>query len=204
VFTTSGQPYTPVGDEMASKGTGAKTPIPTTSEITVDGREVSATAYNIGGYNYFKLRDIGLVVDFGVDWDGASNAIAINTDRKYIPEPDPNDTNIFNFSSPPLPTPGNVTFGVKRAYYSRNMLVAEMYVVNGLNVTVSNLRDIKITLSNAAGVFAHGEFGEMVGAAIPANGNIVWKFAFTSEAIIVWDAVLTGNVTSNCYVTYNH
>ncbi|MDR2420631.1 MAG: hypothetical protein LBD49_00815 [Oscillospiraceae bacterium] len=86
ISLTSGKAYTPVGGEMEGKGAGDKTAAPTTSKITLDGEEVSLTAYNIGGNNYFKLRDIGAAFDFGVSWDGAKNTIVIDTSKGYTPE----------------------------------------------------------------------------------------------------------------------
>jgi Leucine-rich repeat (LRR) protein len=86
ITLTSGAAYTPVGGEMASKGAGDKTPVSTTSRITLDGKDVSFTAYNIDGNNYFKLRDIGAAFDFGVDWDGARNTVAIDTGKGYAAE----------------------------------------------------------------------------------------------------------------------
>jgi hypothetical protein len=71
---------------MEGKGAGNKTAIPTTSKITLDGKEVSFTAYNIGDNNYFKLRDIGAALDFGVTWDGENNTIVIDTSKGYTPE----------------------------------------------------------------------------------------------------------------------
>jgi hypothetical protein len=85
ITLTSGQSYTAVGGEMESSGTGNKAATPTSSKIYLDGAEISLTAYNIGGYNYFKLRDIGQAFDFGVDWDGASQTIAIDTGKGYTP-----------------------------------------------------------------------------------------------------------------------
>jgi hypothetical protein len=82
----SGKAYTAVGGEMASKGAGDKTATPTSSKITLNGGEVSLTAYNIGGNNYFKLRDIAQVFDFGVFWDGDNNMIFINAGNSYTPE----------------------------------------------------------------------------------------------------------------------
>ena len=81
-----GQPYTPVGGEMTGKGNGNQTPKPTTAKITLNGKAVSFAAYNIGGNNYFKLRDIGQAFDFGVQWDGARNTIVIDTSVGYTPE----------------------------------------------------------------------------------------------------------------------
>ena len=39
--------------------------------VYVDGQRVELEAYNIGGNNYVKLRDIGAAVDFNVYWDGS-------------------------------------------------------------------------------------------------------------------------------------
>jgi hypothetical protein len=86
ITLTSGKSYTAVGGEMASKGAGNKSASPTSSKIYLDGAEVAFTAYNIGGNNYFKLRDIGQAFDFGVDWDGARNTIVIDTSKGYTPE----------------------------------------------------------------------------------------------------------------------
>ena len=35
------------------------------------------------GNNYFKLRDIGRALDFSVEWDGANNAIIIDTTKGH-------------------------------------------------------------------------------------------------------------------------
>ena len=82
----SAKPYTPVGGEMKSKGTQAKTATPTSSKISLDGKEIKVAAYNIEGNNYFKLRDIGAALNFGVDWDAAKNTIVIDTGKGYTAE----------------------------------------------------------------------------------------------------------------------
>ena len=53
---------------------------PTWQNIYVDGEQVSMTAYNIGGSNYVKLRDIGKEVGFNVYW---SDGVQIDTDASY-------------------------------------------------------------------------------------------------------------------------
>jgi len=83
ISLTSGKSYTPAGGEMTGKGSGNQTATFTSSKIYLDGKEVSFTAYNIGGNNYFKLRDIGETFDFNVSWDGANNRIVINTSESY-------------------------------------------------------------------------------------------------------------------------
>ena len=71
-------------------GTGAATAFVQTVEATlnqapiyVDGTRVDLTAYNIGGYNYFKLRDIADLVDFGGEWDPETASIQIDTPVGY-------------------------------------------------------------------------------------------------------------------------
>ena len=83
ISLTSGNPYTAVGGEMAGIGAGSKTPAPISPKICLDGKAITFVAYNIDGNNYFKLRDIGEALDFGVTWDGAKNTIAINTGAGY-------------------------------------------------------------------------------------------------------------------------
>lgn len=82
----SGSPYTVVGGEMAAGDGKTKQAAVNSSPIYKDGVQVSLTAYTINGNNYFKLRDLGQVFDFGVTWDGATNTIRIDTSTGYTPE----------------------------------------------------------------------------------------------------------------------
>ena len=43
----------------------------------------TGTAYNIGGNNYFKLRDLGQALGFNVTWDDATRTVSILTDQDY-------------------------------------------------------------------------------------------------------------------------
>lgn len=51
----------------------------------LDDQRISLTAYEIGGSNYVKLRDIGQAVDLGVTYNAATNAIHIHPDKPYEP-----------------------------------------------------------------------------------------------------------------------
>lgn len=82
ITLTSGSAYTANGSEMA-KGSGAQSASVSASKLLIDGKEVSLTAYTIGGNNYFKLRDIGQAFDFGIGWDNASKTITIDTSTGY-------------------------------------------------------------------------------------------------------------------------
>lgn len=63
---------------------------PTTSKVYVGDEEVSFQAYLINGNNYFKLRDLAMIMNdtpstFAIGWDGENNAITIETDEPYEP-----------------------------------------------------------------------------------------------------------------------
>ena len=45
---------------------------PSNQKFYLDDQRISLTAYEIGGSNYVKLRDIGQAVDFGVTYDAAT------------------------------------------------------------------------------------------------------------------------------------
>jgi len=62
--------------------------IPTASKVLVNGTEVAFDAYNIGGNNYFKLRDLAYILDgtdveFEVTYDNATRAIALLSGQPY-------------------------------------------------------------------------------------------------------------------------
>ncbi len=84
VLMESGKAYTPVGGEMAAKGSGNAVGTRSSHNIYLNGKYVDLKAYNIGGNNYFKLRDLGSAMDFGIAWDGSLNQISIDTGAHYV------------------------------------------------------------------------------------------------------------------------
>ncbi len=83
IFMTSSKLYTIAGGEITKKRGGTVNPIRTTAKVYLDGRELNLTAYNILGNNYFKLRDVGQEVDFGIVWNEAARTILIDTNSRY-------------------------------------------------------------------------------------------------------------------------
>lgn len=80
---TNGAAYTPVGGELAAIPAGSKAASLTAASVYLDGKALDLTAYEIGGNNYFKLRDLGAALDFGVAWDSTTQTVAIDTDASY-------------------------------------------------------------------------------------------------------------------------
>lgn len=64
------------------------TATPNNASVAVDGESITIGAYNIGGYNYFKLRDVaaalnGTGANFEVGYDATAKAIALTTGAIY-------------------------------------------------------------------------------------------------------------------------
>ena len=61
---------------------------PTSSKVFVNGKQIEFEAYEIGDFNFFKLRDLAYVLNgtekqVEVVWDGAKSAISIISGRPY-------------------------------------------------------------------------------------------------------------------------
>ena len=86
ITLTSGELYTAVGGEMMPGSGQTKLASPSLSKIYLDNKELSFIVYNIGGNNFFKLRDLMEALDVFVGYDAATKAITLDTNNGYIPE----------------------------------------------------------------------------------------------------------------------
>lgn len=77
----------PPVDLDPTKGVSAA---PTNDKLSVDGKEAAPAAYKINGANYFKLRDVAMMLSgtesqFSIKHDGEKNVIMITTGQPYAP-----------------------------------------------------------------------------------------------------------------------
>jgi uncharacterized protein YkwD len=86
IVLRSGYGYVSVGGELNTDIPATATAEPTTATVWLDGKQTALTAYEIGGNNYFKLRDIGQALDFEVTWDEENQQIVVDTDESYTME----------------------------------------------------------------------------------------------------------------------
>ena len=78
VAVVSGKEYIPVGGELARGQDHSKTAVVSKQSVLIDGKAVDGLSiYNIGGNNYFKLRDLGNALGFTVDYDADSNTAIV-------------------------------------------------------------------------------------------------------------------------------
>lgn len=75
-----GTAYTTAGGELVvSANPAAKQAALSTAKVYLNDSEVQLTAYNIGGNNYFKLRDVGQALGMTITWDAQTSTIGIDT-----------------------------------------------------------------------------------------------------------------------------
>ncbi|MDR2089618.1 MAG: copper amine oxidase N-terminal domain-containing protein [Clostridiales Family XIII bacterium] len=86
VLLRTDAPYTAVGGELTAGNGEVKTPVPANMRVQLNGVLIAPDAYNIDGYNYFKLRDLGRSLHFGVHWDAATKSVLIATNEDYTEE----------------------------------------------------------------------------------------------------------------------
>ena len=101
--------------------------VSTTLSDTV-GRTATPTIYNIDGNTYFKLRDLGRLLDFGVAYDPSSNAVHIDPDGSYVPEAGESSTvqNTATSSAAAIPTRQTL-------YLAGERITPQVYNIKGNN-----------------------------------------------------------------------
>lgn len=79
VSVTTGEKYEIIGGELSEDDGSSLNVEQNSAPIYVDGEEHEFLSYNINGSTYFKIRDIGDMAGFGVDWDGDTQTVVIRT-----------------------------------------------------------------------------------------------------------------------------
>lgn len=68
ISLSSGSDYLPVGGELKTGVDRSASCVPSPQKLLVNGKDAQVTAYNIGGNNFFKLRDLGNLLSFYVGY----------------------------------------------------------------------------------------------------------------------------------------
>lgn len=84
VTLTTGEGYAPNGSELAGPSSGGqKQALRSNNSIYLNGKKQDLAVYKIDGSNYFKLRDLGEMLDFYVGWDPATG-VTISGASGYV------------------------------------------------------------------------------------------------------------------------
>ncbi len=79
VSIVTGAQYSPDGSEMHTGADNSRSAVDSSQSIVLDGFPLTLRAYNIGGNNFLKLRDLGSVLGFGVNYDPELNRVVISS-----------------------------------------------------------------------------------------------------------------------------
>ncbi|MBQ9458470.1 MAG: hypothetical protein IJU66_00880 [Oscillospiraceae bacterium] len=78
VRITTSRRYQRLGSELAEEAEDLSATASISSQtVYIDGKKAKLTAYNIGGANYFRLRDLGKALHFDVDFDPALHTVLV-------------------------------------------------------------------------------------------------------------------------------
>ena len=80
VTVTTGADYTPLPTDLQIGTDQSASAVVSSQSLAINGKSVDLTAYNIGGSNYFMLRDLAPYLDFGVNYDAATRTAIIVTE----------------------------------------------------------------------------------------------------------------------------
>ncbi len=84
IIIAIGLPYEPVGGELIVGEDKSASAQPSSQSLWfLDAPVNDLSVYNIGGNNFFKLRDLGNLLGFSVDFDPATNTAIVETPDYY-------------------------------------------------------------------------------------------------------------------------
>jgi len=84
IHITAGTAYTSNGQENVALAS-PKRAVASSQSVYLNSAQVAPMAYNIDGNNYLMLRDLALLLDFGMSYDANSGTVAISTTGSYSP-----------------------------------------------------------------------------------------------------------------------
>ncbi len=79
VVLSTGEAYESIGGELEKGEDKSDTIVPSAQSIEIDGEKAELTAFNIGGYNFFKLRELGEALGFGVAYDEEADTMTVTS-----------------------------------------------------------------------------------------------------------------------------
>ena len=78
----------------------------------------------------------------------------------------------------------------RHLYWKDGKLVAECFVINGYDFTVSNINVKYLIFSNAQGEIVNGGFGVLQGLVLQPRTHGIWTFTFSGDAVTKYGADL--------------
>ena len=114
---TPGTGYEAVGGELGAIPTQNASAQTGNQAVLINGSTASLTAYNVDGYNYFKLVDLGDALGFAVDYEADTRTVVLTTPQPETPTPDEPETPAEPEPEPePEPAPATAVDGTLKIW----------------------------------------------------------------------------------------
>ena len=84
IFLTAGEPYDASAESTPPAAAATAAASKTRQTVYINSVRTELSGYSIGGYNYFKLRDLGRAFGWSVVYNGAQNRVELNPERPYF------------------------------------------------------------------------------------------------------------------------
>ena len=132
VSITTSDSYTPTGSELSIGADLSYSAVPSPQTILVDDCVYDDLfVYNIGGENYFKLRDLGEALCFDVGFDAETNTASILTSwypwlEPDYPDPEPDEPEPYPYPTPEPSGTNEEQLTVAGNTYSLGMTLLEL------------------------------------------------------------------------------
>ena len=79
IVITKGGDYTPSGSELVIGEDKSASCVVSAQSVVIDGEKVELAAYNLGGNNFFGLRDLGEALGFDVAYDAETRTMIVTS-----------------------------------------------------------------------------------------------------------------------------
>ena len=79
IVVKTGEAYAAVGGELATGTDKSASAALSTQSVEINGEKAELTAFNIGGNNFFKLRELGTALGFDVDYDAGTATMLVTS-----------------------------------------------------------------------------------------------------------------------------
>ncbi|MCR5262909.1 MAG: copper amine oxidase N-terminal domain-containing protein, partial [Clostridiales bacterium] len=79
ISITTGAAYEPTGGELVVGEDKSDSCVVSGQKVMIDGETAELTAYNLGGNNFFGLRDLGEALGFDVDYDADTRTMIVTS-----------------------------------------------------------------------------------------------------------------------------
>ena len=98
--------------------------------------------------------------------------------------------NVYKSQRTPVVKQGEITIQPIYVHYEKKTLVAECYVINGTDQTISNIDVYKFCMTEGGQDLAAANFGVLEGVTLAPGESIKWTFTFPKKTVFSYDAYL--------------